>query len=439
MSRAVPGRRTAGTAPVPALPSGDGPEWWPRVAREVADDLAVDAAARDRAGKPPFDEAARLREAGLPALLAPPEATAAPGGAPRSPAGGRETDWPAACAVVRELATADSSIGEILAHHYALFRSARFFGAAETAERFEREAAREGWLLAGGVFPPEGRTDDAIAARRVAGGHVLTGSRAFATGVAVADRLVVGVRPSPGPADLLAVLVDPAAPGVLVQPAGDRPGQRLSGAGTVAFEDVLVPADAVLGTVPPEEYPGTALAALAPLALRLILAQVTLGTAEGALAEARDSSRAAWAGGAGPGGSGGFAGRDSTDATDPYLLLAYGELSAAALSAAAVLERATLALGRGMAAAGALGADERADIAVLVAVAEAVTGEVAVRLTSRLLELTDAAEAPDEGPGLDRFWRNARMLTARNSPAHRLRDIGDHYLSGTRLRLTSYA
>ncbi|MGW6394157.1 hypothetical protein ACWFR1_27485 [Streptomyces sp. NPDC055103] len=40
------------------------------------------------------------------------------------------------------------------------------------------------------------------------------------------------------------------------------------------------------------------------------------------------------------------------------------------------------------------------------------------------------------GPGFDRFWRNARALTAHTQPSHRLRDIGDHYLNGTHARLT---
>lgn len=43
-----------------------------RTARDVADDLAADAIARDQAGEPPVDEADRLREAGLPAALTPP-------------------------------------------------------------------------------------------------------------------------------------------------------------------------------------------------------------------------------------------------------------------------------------------------------------------------------------------------------------------------------
>ncbi|XUM01588.1 hypothetical protein ACQ86F_33820 [Streptomyces venezuelae ATCC 10712] len=110
---APPGRR----ADRPVDRSADD-EIWPRVTRELADDLAVDALTRDRAGKAPFDEVARLQEAGLPALLT------APGPSRRG------ADLRAACAVVREISAADSSVGELLAHHYALSWSSRFFGPA---------------------------------------------------------------------------------------------------------------------------------------------------------------------------------------------------------------------------------------------------------------------------------------------------------------------
>lgn len=124
-------------------------EMWPRVTRELADDLAVDALARDRAGKAPFDEVARLQEAGLPALLT------APG--PNR----RGADWRTACAVVREISGADSSVGELLAHHYALTWSSRFFGPAQEPDvtraatlPLDVRTAEEHWLLAGGVEPP---------------------------------------------------------------------------------------------------------------------------------------------------------------------------------------------------------------------------------------------------------------------------------------------
>ncbi|MFF4169565.1 acyl-CoA dehydrogenase [Streptomyces sp. NPDC001744] len=438
--RKSPRRPAARTASAPvrraaARPADD--EIWPRVTRELADDLAADALARDRAGEVPLDEAARLREAGLPGLLTAP-------GPDRRGAG-----WQAACAVVREISAADGSVGELLAHHYALSWSSRFFGPAPDASSspaggaardrvpaLDACTAEEGWLLAGGVEPPGAATGPGLALTPAGGGDgwVLDGRRAFASGVTVADRLVVGARPAGG-GDPLVVLVDPALPGVSTEADTDRIGQRLTGAGTVAFDRVPVRAAHVLGALAHDEHAVAPFTALAPLVLRLLLTQVGLGIAEGALAEARDISRA---GQAGPPRDGDAAGADDTapadDGNDPYLLLAYGELATAAHTAAAVVERATDALARGLRAGWSLGPEERADVSVLVAAAETVTGRAAVRITTRVLELVDGARGG--GHGFDRFWRNARALTAPARADHRLRDIGDHYLNGTHARLT---
>ncbi|MET9803893.1 acyl-CoA dehydrogenase family protein [Streptomyces sp. NPDC006368] len=380
---------------------------WPRVTREVADDLAVDASVRDRAGKPPYDEAARLREAGLPALLTPP-ATGRPG-----------ADWRSACAAIREISAADSSMGELLAHHSVLTWSARFLGSGgerrlerRFERRFERRVLREGWLLGGGIDVPGTEAGPGLTLTPEGAGYVLNGRRDFDAGVAVADRLIVGARCT-ATGDVRIALVDPADPGVRVDPDHDRLGQRLTGGGGVGFDDVPIDVADILGTVPRDEHAIAPFTALAPLALRLTLVHVTLGVAEGALAEARDISRAAQA-----------ARRPATDGDDPYLLLAYGELATAAHTAATVVDHATEALARGLAAGTALDVDGLAGIAVPVAAAEAVTGRAAVHITTRVLELTDTT-------GFDRFWRNARVLTARTSPAHRLREIGDHYLNGT--------
>ncbi|MEW1901645.1 acyl-CoA dehydrogenase [Streptomyces sp. NPDC086147] len=465
------------TASAPAGRAVDRPaddEIWPRVTRELADDLAVDALARDRAGKAPFDEVARLQEAGLPALLT------APGPSRRG------ADLRAACAVVREISAADSSVGELLAHHYALSWSSRFFGPAHEAHALRTASApedrdpaaespdpttgtdaahrpdaahrrplaldvctaEERWLLAGGVEPPRTATGPGLAltpAEGSGGGWILDGRRAFASGVTVADRLVVGARPG-GTGDLLVVLVDPAHPGVFTDAGTDRVGQRLAGAGTVTFDHVPVPPEHVLGVLPHDEHAVAPFTTLAPLALRLLLTQVGLGVAEGALAEARDISRADQAGPAPAGGAGGPVAADGAapvgSGDDPYLLLAYGELATAAHAAAAVVERATDALSRGLHTEWSLTLEERADISVLVAAAETVTGRAAVHITTRILELVDGTAGADSrggGPGFDRFWRNARALTAPTRADHRLRDIGDHYLNGTHARLTLLA
>lgn len=417
--RAMPKKSPA--RPGPAQSGQDaGEALRPRLTREVADDLAVDALPRDRAGKPPFDEAARLREAGLPPLLTPP----APDG--------RGTDWRTACAVIREIAAADSSIGELLGRHYALSWSARFFATPERADLLERRAVAERWLWGGSTDLPgaESATEPGLTLTPAGGGYVLDGRAALAAGVQVSDRLVLGgVDTATG--DWLMVCLDPERPGVTADAAHDRLGQRLTGAGNLTFDGVPVPVDEVLGTVPRDEHAVSPFATLAPLALRLALAHVTLGTAEGALAEARDADRAA------PGRRPGAPPDDDAYGDraggDPYLLLAYGELVTAAHTAAVVVESATEALARGLADGRGFGVDERADIAVRVAAAEAVTSRSALRITTRVLELTGGA---DDSLGLDRFWRNARVLTAQAAPAHRLRDIGDHYLNGTHPPLT---
>ncbi|MFJ8294623.1 acyl-CoA dehydrogenase [Streptomyces sp. NPDC094447] len=409
---------------------------WPRVTRELADDLAVDALTRDRAGKAPFDEVARLQEAGLPALLT------APG--PNR----RGAEWQAACAVVREISASDSSVGELLAHHYALSWSSRFFGGPGRDpgallgddHPLDVRTTEGRWLLAGGVEGPHSEAGTGLTLTPAdSGGWLLDGTRAFASAVTVADRLVVGARPG-GSGDLFVVLVDPAEPGVFTEPGAERVGQRLAGAGSVTFDRVPVrPAD-VLGVLPHDEHAVAPFSTLAPLALRLLLVHVGLGIAEGALAEARDISRADHAGPAPAGAVGDGTAPGAGD--DPYLLLAYGELATAAHAAAAVVERATDALAHGLLAAWSLGVEERADIAVLVAAAETVTGRAAVHITTRILELVDGtagADARSGGPGFDRFWRNARALTAPTQAAHRLRDIGDHYLNGTHARLTLLA
>ncbi|MFI8520691.1 acyl-CoA dehydrogenase [Streptomyces sp. NPDC085481] len=389
-------------------------EIWPRVTRELADDLAVDASARDRAGKAPYDEVARLQEAGLPALLT------APGPS------GRGADWRTACGVIREISAADGSIGELLAHHCVLSWTSRFLGPAAGPCDLDAQAAGARWLLAGAVEPPRapGGSDELTLTPAGGGAYVLDGRRGFASAVTVADRLVVGARCTQT-GDLLVVLVDPAHPAVFTEAGAERVGQRLAGAGTVTFDRAPVEAAQVLGALPHDEHTVAPYPTLAPLALRLLLVHVGLGIAEGALAEARDISRATRA-----------------DSDDPYLLLAYGELATAAHTAAAVVERATDALAHGLLAERALDVEERADIAVLVAAAETVANRAAVDITTRILELVDRATAADRhgtGPGFDRFWRNVRALTAPVSPDHRLRDIGDHYLHGTHARLTLLA
>ncbi|HZF87859.1 acyl-CoA dehydrogenase family protein [Streptomyces sp.] len=398
------------TAPAPPQPTaesrrtGPGRAHWLRVTRETADDLATDAVVREQAGKAPFDEVSRLREAGLLTLLIP------------AGLGGGGADWPTAYAAVREIAAADGAIAQLFGSHTFLSWSARFLNEPALAARIDRRSAAEQWCWGGGLA----RQEPSLALTPTADGQALDGRQSYVTGVLVADRLAVrAVRADTG--EPVAVLVDPGAPGVRVDNDADTFGQRLAAGGSVEFDAVPVAADDILGSLSTEEDALSPRAALVSPVGRLLSVQLRLGMAEGVLAEARDYSRAghapwhpAW-----PAGS----------PHDPHVLTAFGELTVLVRAASALADQALAAVCAGLALGDDLTFEEHADIAVLVAMAEAAASRAAQESTARALDIVGARSTPAR-LGLDRFWRNARTHTLYEPVAHRLRDVGDYFLNG---------
>ncbi|MFC9685035.1 acyl-CoA dehydrogenase family protein, partial [Streptomyces sp. NPDC056948] len=384
--------------------TGPGRAHWLRVARETADDLATDAVARDHAGKPPFDEVSRLRESGLLTLLIP------------AGLGGGGADWPTAYAVVREIAAADGAIGQLLGCHYFMSWSARFFTDPAVAARLELRSAAEQWCWGGGLA----RQEPALALARNAQGYVLNGRQNYAAGVLVADRLAVrAVRADTG--EPLAVVIDPALQGVVIDGDADPFGQRLAAGGSAEFDAVRVSADDVLGSLAADEDVLSPLTALVSPVGRLLSVQLRLGMAEGVLAEAREYSRTGhshwhpdW-----PVGS----------PQDPQVLTAYGELTVLTRSASALADQARDALRDGLARGEDLAYEEYAEISVLVAMAEAAASKAVQETTARALDIIGARSASAR-LGFDRFWRNARTHTLYEPVTHRLRDVGDYFLNG---------
>ncbi|WP_433103149.1 acyl-CoA dehydrogenase [Streptomyces sp. CA-250714] len=389
-------------------------EHWEHVARDLADDLAVDAPERDRAGKPPVDEMARLHESGLLTAFAPATPT------------GRGLGWPSAFSIVRRIAAADSSIAELLGRHYVLSWCGRLMLPTDRGLSRDAHALPQGRLLAGEIGPgaiADRAADDALTVTVDDRGYSLNGRSGMVPGALVADRILLSARRAGAAESRLVMLIDPSDTGITIDPVDHLLGQRLTGAGMLTFDHLHVSADQVLDSITADEHLTPPITTLVPLALRMMTAHVVLGIAEGALAEARDatlitsharaSSRR----------------RHDPDplatSPDPDLLQAYGELAAAAHVAATVVEHATHALAEGVRQGKELDAEQCSRIAMSVTTAEATAGESALRITARVLELVDAAD-------MDRFWRNTRTLTTRRSPAPRLRAIGEHFLYAAR-------
>ncbi|MFF8032164.1 acyl-CoA dehydrogenase family protein [Streptomyces sp. NPDC016626] len=399
------GVATAPSGPVsPSGPKGPGRAHWLRVARDVADDLATDAVARERAGAVPFDEVSRLREAELLTLLAP------------AGSGGGGADWPTAYAVVREIGAADGAIGQLLGCHYLVSWSAGFLGEPALAARIVRRSAAEQWYWGGGLTRREPLPTLSV----TAGGQVLDGRQSYATGVLVADRLAVrAVRAGSG--ETLAVVVDPAGPGVRTDDDTGTFGQRLAAGGSVEFDAVTVAADDVLGPLAADEDVLSPFAALASPVGRLVSVHLLLGMAEGVLAEAREYSRA--------GHALRHPARPAGTPHDPQVLASYGELTLLTRSASALAGQAVEAVHGGLRRGEDLTHDEYAEISVLVAMAEAAASRAAQESTTRALDVIGSGSASSL-LGMDRFWRNTRTHTLYEPVAHRLRDVGDYFLNG---------
>ena len=374
------------------------------VAGEVAATLAVDVVQREAAGKAPHREVQLLREAGLLPLLLPAEL------------GGTGAGWETAYGVVRTVTATDPSIGQLLGYHCLHAWRIRLNRRSDRVARLDAAGAAGHWFWGGAGNP----RDAGLELEPVDGGYLLRGTKHFATGAEVADRITAsGTRTDTG--EKLSLAVDAHQDGVRHGRDWDALGQRLSASGSVTFADAFVAESDVLG--PNEQaIPGApAFATLHVLAFQAMLSQLYVGIAEGALAAGAEYTRTrsrAWP----------TAGVDEA-VQDPLVRMRYGELDARLRAAAALTDRAsadlTAAAGRGW----ELSAEERAEVAVQLAAAKVATTGAVLDVTSTVFELT-GARATKAGTGLDRYWRDARTLTLHDPVAHKAVEVGDRLLTG---------
>lgn len=383
---------------------------WQRTAREVAATLRADAVERDRAGCPPVREVERLRRSGLLTLMVPAEC------------GGAGEDLPAASTITRIVAAADASVGHLLGYHYLQLWRGELFDRPEVVRRLHRNTVRGQWFWAG-VSNPQ---DADLRLTPVDGGFVVDGRKTFATGAMVADRLVVSAtRTDTG--KKVTFTVDARSHGIRYLDDWDNMGQRLTASGGVEFDHVAIGDQDVLGA---HDAPGSVRLSLAALGFQLMLSQLYVGIAEGALAEAASYTRTRtrpW-----PHST------VDTAVADPYLLAGYGELVAGCEAARLLADEAAVALQRATELGPTVTAAERGTAAVAISSAKVVADRAVTEITSRLFEFT-GARATSATFGLDRFWRNARTLTLHDPVTYKAREIGEHFLTGACPPCTGYS
>jgi alkylation response protein AidB-like acyl-CoA dehydrogenase len=333
-----------------------------------------------------------------------------------------QDSWLAANAVTRIVAAADANVGHLLGYHYLQLWRGELFDKPDLVARLHRETVAGNHFWAGVSNP----LDAALELTPVDSGFHLNGRKTFATGAAVADRLVISATRTDNDEKLTFVL-DAKAPGVQYLGDWDNIGQRLTASGGVVFADVFLPGDNVLGRQPEGDVPRLSLAAIA---FQLFLTQIYVGIAEGALIEAADYTRhrsRPW-----------FRSGVDSAVDDPHIVAGYGELVAQVRAAGALTDDAARALGEAFDRGDDLSEAERAEAAVTISAAKVVATRVVNETTSTVFEFVGARGTANKY-AFDRFWRNARTLTLHDPVVYKAREVGAHFLTGERPPYTGYS
>lgn len=383
---------------------------WTAIARSVSETLAVDVLARDKANADPFTEVGLLRDSGLLNLLVPTEF------------GGGGGHWESAFAAVRIIAAADGSIAQLLAYHYANQSSIAFYaGPAAQGEWFARSAAG-GWLWGDSVNP----VDPDLQLVAEAQGYRLNGLKRFSTGSSVGDVIVVNaaVRGGGNDGKVLAFVLERTREGLELLGDWDHLGQRLSASGSVAYHDVFVTPEDVLGEVTAEP-----IATLLTPGLQLAFGNFYLGIAEGALAAGRAillGRKNSW-----------FLSSAETYAQDPVFQRAIGELKARTAAVGALAEKLNRRFDTEVGRAGALDAVQRGDVAVAIAELKVVATELGLEVANRIYEVTGSSSTKND-VGLDLFWRNVRTHSLHDPVDYKKIEVGTYFLHETTAPLSLY-
>jgi alkylation response protein AidB-like acyl-CoA dehydrogenase len=386
--------------PADIIPTGKD---WLEAGDTVATRLRETAVARERAAAAPHLEISWLRDAGLLTLLNP------------ALAGGGGAAFSDAFRVVRTLARADTSIAQVLSYHYLLSHSAFWRATELQRSQLVRQSVERRWFWGGASNPRDGITT----LTTDGDGFRLNGRKTFASNASLADRITL--RASFGEAIVLIALPG-TSDGVVHGNDWDAFGQRLTESGSIEFRNVRVEPEHLLGPFPPQ--PNAPLAALTSLVVpihQLFFVNFYLGTAEGALAEAKDYLHTQ----ARPWQTSGV----NQASEDPYILELFGSLDSDLRASVALAEAAAVEIEAAIKRGAALELEQRTAAAATVYAAKVNSTKVALEITSKIFDLM-GARATSAQYGFDRFWRNVRTHTLHDPVAYKAREVGNFALNG---------
>ncbi|MFM0593611.1 SfnB family sulfur acquisition oxidoreductase [Paraburkholderia dilworthii] len=374
------------------------------VAHELAARLAQGAAIRDSERRLPHEEIDWFSQSGLWAITVP------------KAYGGAGVSFVTLTEVVKIVAAADPSLGQLPQNHFGLVDVIALTG-SEAQKQYFFAQVLNGKRFGNG-FSEKGTKnvlDLKTSVTRDGDDYVVQGTKFYSTGALFADFVPVLGLDAERKGWL--AYIPKGTPGLTVIDDWSGFGQRTTASGTVVLENVRVPASHVLPAHRVSDFP-----TLNGPVSQIIQAAIDAGIAKAALDDTltfvRSRSRP-WI------DSGVERASD-----DPLTVREIGHLHIQLHAAEALLERAARVIDA-IAAQDETSEDDVARASVAVGEAKVLTTEVALLAGEKLFELAGTQSTLAEH-NLDRHWRNARVHTLHDPVRWKYHLVGNYYLNGVK-------
>lgn len=374
------------------------------VAHELALRLAQGAAERDRERRLPHEEIEWFSQSGLWAITVP------------KAYGGAGVSFVTLTEVVKIVAAADPSLGQLPQNHFGLVDVIALTGTEEQKQYFFAQILNGKRF--GNGFSERGTKhvlDLKTRVRRDGEHYVVDGTKFYSTGALFAHFVPVLGLDDDRKGWL--AYIPKGTPGLNVIDDWSGFGQRTTASGTVVLESVRVPASHVFPAHRVSDFPTLN----GPIS-QIIQAAIDAGIARAALDDTltfvRTRSRP-WI------DSGVERASD-----DPLTVREIGHLHIQLHAAEALLERAARVIDE-IAAQGETTEDDVARASVAVGEAKVLTTEIALLASEKLFELAGTQATLTEH-NLDRHWRNARTHTLHDPVRWKYHLVGNYYLNGVK-------
>src|ERR1700689_857293 len=372
---------------------------------EIADQLAAafaqTAVERDKRGGTAKTERDLLRASGLLNVTIP------------AGLGGWGMDWPDTMKLVRVFARVDSSLAHLFGFQHLMLASVSLYGSWIQTEELFSQTVRNKWFWGNALNPLDKRTS---LTPDLGAGYLINGRKSFCSGAVDSDMLIVSAIRSVDEKFMVAAIPS-GRPGIRILDDWDAMGQRQTDSGTVEFCDVAAGQEEFLKTPGPL---GSIRASLRSCIAQLILSNIFLGLAEGALEESRNYTLAQtrpW-----------IASTASGATDDPYILANYGSFFVNLQAAQALTDIAGDSLQRAWEGGDPITDNKRGKCALDIAASKVTTTKAGLEITTRMFDVMGARAAA--GPArVDRFWRNLRTHTLHDPVDYKIRELGEWALN----------